>query len=138
MYARVNGPELRNRLRAISIRRHWRQFTQNSSTRTGLHMIRIEREREVGPGIYEYRVWGHPIFGKSRQPLLDACRQLKAMGGFTGQRAGVFREGSIVADISCLVEAGALVTVKEEDKGRVKFTKYQEHWATRQPEQQAA
>ncbi len=67
-----------------------------------------------------------------------ASRQLKAMGGFTGQRAGVFREGSIVADISCLVEAGALVTVKEEDKGRVKFAKYQEHWATRQPEQQAA
>jgi hypothetical protein len=34
-------------------------------------MIRIERGREVGPGIYEYRVWGHPVFGKSRQPLLD-------------------------------------------------------------------
>jgi hypothetical protein len=42
----------------------------------------------------------------------------------------------MVADISCPVEAGA--TVKEEDKGRVRFAKYQEHWATRQSEQQAA
>ncbi len=47
-------------------------------------MIRIERGREIGPGIYEYHVWGRPISGKSRQPLLDACRQLKAIGGFTG------------------------------------------------------
>jgi hypothetical protein len=101
-------------------------------------MIRIERGREVGPGIYEYRVLGQPIFGKSRQPLLDACRQIKALGGPTKQRAGVFREGSNVADISCAVETGALVTVSEPDKGRVRFVKYQEHWATRQPEQLAA
>jgi hypothetical protein len=101
-------------------------------------MIRIERGREVGPGIYEYRVQGHPIFGKSRQPLLDACRQIKSILGVTKERAGVFREGSMVADISCPVEAGALVTVSEPDKGRVRFAKYQEHWATRQPEQQAA
>jgi hypothetical protein len=102
-------------------------------------MIRIERGAEVGPGIYEYRVWGMPVFGKSRQPLLDACRQIKAMGGPTKQqRAGVFRKGSTVADISCSVEVGALVTVSEENKGRVKFAKYQEHWATRLPEQQAA
>ena len=96
-------------------------------------MIRIEREREVGPGIYEYRVWGHPIFGKSRQPLLDACRQLKAMGGPTNTTAGVFREGSMVADISCSVEVGAATTVSEPDKGRVRFVRYQEHGATRQP-----
>jgi hypothetical protein len=51
---------------------------------TGQKMIRIERGREIGPGIYEYRVWGRPISGESRQPLLDACRQLKAIGGFTG------------------------------------------------------
>jgi hypothetical protein len=101
-------------------------------------MIRIERGREVGPGIYEYRVLGHPIFGKSRQPLLDACRQIKAMGGPTKQRAGVFREGSIVADMSCAVEIGATVTVSEPDKGRVRFVRYQEHWATRQPALQAA
>ena len=96
-------------------------------------MIRIERGGEIGPGIYEYRVWGHPIFGKSRQPLLDACRQLKAMGGPTNTTAGVFREGSMVADISCSVEVGAATTVSEPDKGRVRFVRYQEHWATRQP-----
>jgi hypothetical protein len=102
-------------------------------------MIRIERGAEVGPGIYEYRVWGTPIFGKSRQPLLDACRQIKAMGGPTKQQhAGVFRKGSTVADISCSVEVGALLTISEPDKARVRFVKYQEHWATLQPAQKAA
>jgi hypothetical protein len=44
----------------------------------------------------------------------------------------------MVADISCSVEAGALVTVSEPDKGRVRFAKYQEHWGTRQPVLEAA
>jgi hypothetical protein len=84
-------------------------------------MIRIERGAEVGPGIYEYQVWGYPVFGKSRQPLLDACRQLKAIGVPTKTVAGIFRKGSMVADISCSVEVGALLTVSEAEKGRVKF-----------------
>jgi hypothetical protein len=52
--------------------------------------------------------------------------------------AAVFRKGSTVADISCSVEVGALLTVSEPDKARVRFVKYQEHWATRQPVQKAA
>ena len=93
-------------------------------------MIRIERGAEVRPGIYEYRVWEPPIFGESRQPLLDACRQLKSLYGLTKQIAAVFREGSKVADIHCSVEVGAATTVSEPVNGRIRFVKYQEHWAT--------
>jgi hypothetical protein len=89
-------------------------------------MIRIERGTEVGPGIWEYFVCGYPnISGRSRQPLLDACRQLKSLGGLTDHRAGVFRHGSDVADISCMIREGAELTVSEPTgKGKVRFAKY--------------
>jgi hypothetical protein len=89
-------------------------------------MIRIERGAEVAPGVWEYSVCGYPQFrGKSRQPLLDACRQLKSIGGLTDQRAGVFRIGSEVADIFCVVREGAELTVSEPSgSGRARFVKY--------------
>jgi hypothetical protein len=61
------------------------------------------------------------------------------MGGPTKhQRAGVFRKGSTVADISCSVEVGALLTVSEPDKARARFVKYQDfEWAA-QSAQRAA
>jgi hypothetical protein len=123
----------------LQIRRDIPPNHRNFLNRNRSKMIRIERGAEVGPGIYEYRVWGTPIFGKSRQPLLDACRQIKAMGGPTKhQRAGVFRKGSTVADISCSVEVGALLTVSEPDKARARFVKYQDfEWAA-QSAQRAA
>jgi hypothetical protein len=87
-------------------------------------MIEIIRGAETSPGIWEYSVPSLHLCGKSRQPLLDACRQIKRALGPTGERAGLFREGSDVADISCPVEAGALVTVKETDKG-IRLGKYE-------------
>jgi hypothetical protein len=88
-------------------------------------MIKVVRGAEVSPGIWEYRAPQYPsVFGKSRQPLLDACRQLKSLYGLTGECVGVFRDGSEVADISCPIEAGAATTVKEADKGVVRFGKY--------------
>jgi hypothetical protein len=97
-------------------------------------MIRIERGEEVdGPGpkagrrhgVFAYHAPLYPLVcGYSRQPLLDACRQLKSLYGLTGERAGLFREGSEIADISCPIEAGAATTVKERDKGSVKFEAY--------------
>jgi hypothetical protein len=89
-------------------------------------MIRIERGAEVGPGVWEYSVRGYPnICGRSRQPLLDACRQLKSTGGLTDHRAGVFRRGLEVADISCVVREGAELTVSEPSGvGRARFIKY--------------
>jgi hypothetical protein len=42
---------------------------------------------------------------------LDACRQLKSMGGLTDHVAGLFRSGTEVADIFCVVREGAELTV---------------------------
>src|SRR5260370_153997 len=88
-------------------------------------MIRIERGAETSPGIWAYSIPSLGLCGKSRQPLLDACRQIKLALGATGQCAGVFRNGSDTPDITCPVESGALVTVKEADRGSVRFSKYQ-------------
>jgi hypothetical protein len=89
-------------------------------------MIRIERGAEVAPGVWQYSVCGYPqVCGKSRQPLLDACRQLKSIGGLTDHLAGVFRSGSDVADIFCVVRDGAELTVSEPSgAGRARFVKY--------------
>ena len=88
-------------------------------------VIRIERHEEVRPGIWRYTVPGFGIEGRSRQPLLDACRQIRAILGDTSQRAGLFREGGTEADISCSVNKGALLTVEDGPKG-IRFRKYRE------------
>ncbi len=95
-------------------------------------MIRIVRGAEIdgpkgeaGPrrhGKWAYRADGgqYPLVcGYSRQPLLDACRQLKSLYGLNGERAGLFREGRDTPDISCPVEVGAATTVQES-----RFAKY--------------
>ena len=83
---------------------------------------------EVGPrrhGVWAYHAPGYPqVCGYSRQPLLDACRQLKSLYGLTGERAGLFREGSDSPDISSPIEVGAATTVKEPSNGAVRFGKY--------------
>lgn len=89
-------------------------------------MIRIIRGAEVSPGIWEYSIPSLSLCGRSRQPLLDACRQIKRAVGDTAERAAVFRKGHDAPDISCPVSAGALVTVLEADKGRVTFGKFRE------------
>jgi hypothetical protein len=86
-------------------------------------MIKIAKSAEVdGPrgeaggkrhGVFAY----HPdpelyplVCSFSRQPLLDACRQLKSLYCVTGTPVGLFREGRDAPDISCPVEAGAAAT----------------------------
>lgn len=88
-------------------------------------MIRIERGAEVKPGIWQYTVPEFHLSGRSRQPLLDACRQIKRILGPTSRHAGVFRSGSDVADISAPVEIAAAMTVREDDKG-LRFARYRE------------
>ena len=89
-------------------------------------MIRIERGQEVSPGIWEYSVPSLGLCGRSRQPLLDACRQIERAGGDPETRAGLFREQSTEADISCRVGIGTKYTVSEPDKARACFRKFQE------------
>src|SRR3984957_12157306 len=82
----------------------------------GVVMMRIERGREVSPGIWEYAVPELGLSGKSRQPLLDACRQIKRALGPTKaeqEHAGLYRPGRTHPDIFCAVLVGAGVTVAE-------------------------
>lgn len=94
-------------------------------------MIRIERGSEVSPGIWAYTIPSLGLGGRSRQPLLDACRQIERAGGDPRSSAGVFREGRSEPDISCLVGNGAKVTVSEADNGTIKFVKFREFQGVR-------
>ncbi|MGC2318515.1 MAG: hypothetical protein WA615_18805 [Bradyrhizobium sp.] len=98
-------------------------------------MITIIRGAEVdgpngaaGPrrhGVWEYHAPLYPLVcGYSRQPLLDACRQLKSLYGLTGVAVGLFRNGSEIADISCPLDGGAALTVKERSIGGITFEEY--------------
>jgi hypothetical protein len=92
-------------------------------------VIRVERGREVAPGIWEYSIPSLALCGRSRQPLLDACRQIKRAVDATelaGKHAGVFRDGKAEPDLSCLVLKGAEITVAEPSNGKIHFTKFRE------------
>jgi hypothetical protein len=96
-------------------------------------MIRIERGEEIdGPGsnagrrhgVYRYSCPEiSAVQGYSRQPLLDACRQLKPILGDTFEQTQLFREGCSEPDISCSINAGAGLTVEDSVNG-VTFRKY--------------
>ena len=92
--------------------------------------FKIMRGAEVSPGIFEWKGVSpssiEALGGRSRQPLLDACREIKRTTGATKEIAGIFREGRDQADLSCSVETGAGLTVSEIDKGTVRFTKFVE------------
>jgi hypothetical protein len=95
----------------------------------GAVVIRIERGREVAPGIWEYSIPSLGLSGRSRQPLLDACRQIKRTLGSTkaaDELAGVYRPGDTEPSISCLVLDGADLTISEPSSGKIKFAKFQE------------
>ena len=62
-------------------------------------MIRVNIVEEAkNPGVFRYRVPGMAIEGRSRKPLIDACRQIQALVGPTKQRAGLFREGEFASE----------------------------------------
>jgi hypothetical protein len=90
-------------------------------------MIRVEITEEIDRrGVFAYRVAGLPISGRSRQPLLDACRQIQELLGPTAQKAGLFRPGKNHPDLSCYVTDGARLTVEERSAGGIRFAKYRE------------
>jgi hypothetical protein len=88
-------------------------------------MIRIVRGSEVSPGLWEYTVPSLSLSGRSRQPLLDACRQIKRAGGDPRTPAIIYREGVEYPDMSTTVGYGAGLTVSETDKG-IRFVKFKE------------
>jgi len=87
-------------------------------------MIRVERGAEISPGVFSYTVPSLGLSGQSRQPLLDACRQIKSLLGPTGQLAGLFRAGRSEWDIRCRVDVGAELTIKEESAGGIRVAKH--------------
>jgi hypothetical protein len=89
-------------------------------------MIRIDRGKQVKPGVYEYSVTGMGIGGHSSQPLLDACRQIQAiLGDPCHQQAAIYREGKDQPDMTCPVDVGAKYRVAEDIKNGPRFRKFE-------------
>jgi hypothetical protein len=89
-------------------------------------MIRVELGEEIGKrGIWRWTCPRYGLGGRSRQPLLDACRQIQSMGGDPKETVGLFREARSVPDSTCSVGWGADHTVIEPDRGRIHFAKWQ-------------
>ena len=86
-------------------------------------MIRVELGTEVKAGVWAYSVEGYAIEGRSRQPLLDACRQVKALGGDTAARIGLFRKEKL--SLFCKVSVGAGLTVDESGPKFVKWKPFE-------------
>lgn len=87
-------------------------------------MIRIERGDEVSPGVWSYCIPSLGLCGKSRQPLLDACRHIKSMGADTSAwQAAIYRKGRGQPDMVCPVDVGASYTVSDTDRG-IRFVKW--------------
>ena len=95
-------------------------------------MIRINRGKEVEPYHEEFeyhaadRIVWPLVCGKSRQPLLDACRQLKSLYGVTQKAVGLFNEGSEAWDMRCSVDVGAATTVQQTQHSAPRFVPFTE------------
>jgi hypothetical protein len=88
-------------------------------------LIRIDLSGETN-GVFSYSIPSLGVGGKSRQPLLDACRQIKRIVGPTAEAAGLFRDGRAEPDIWCAVNWGAEHTISEPDRGKIHIAKYRE------------
>jgi hypothetical protein len=93
-------------------------------------MIEVEREEQSvdGNGVkWRWFVRGRPdLCGLSSEPLLDACRAVKRMGGPTLREIGLFRPGRTGKewDLRTTVEYGASKTVRESQRNGVRFIDY--------------
>ena len=84
-------------------------------------MIRVELGEEVNSrnkaSKWRWMCAELDLSGLSREPLLDACRAIKRMGGQTErQQIGLYRTGRDGPDLFCSVEVGAGLTVMENEK----------------------
>ena len=77
-------------------------------------MIRVNLIREYkNRGTFDYSMEGF-VYERSRQPLLDACRQIKRMGDDTLRgKIGLYRKGRDKPDLTCDLDWGAAHTVEE-------------------------
>jgi hypothetical protein len=88
-------------------------------------MIRVELGEEVNRrGKWRWTCPRYALAGVSRQPLLDACREIKRMGGDPASLVGLFREARSVPSSTCSVGWGASHTVREDV---TRFEKWEPH-----------
>lgn len=87
-------------------------------------MIRVELGQEVKAGMWLYEIRSHRLCGRSRQPLLDACRELKSLLGDTEHIVGLFREGDKNPSLTCQLSVGAGLTVSEGQTSGPRFVKF--------------
>lgn len=90
-------------------------------------MIKVERdERSVnGRGRkWHWRVQEYGLKGTSREPLLDACRELLKIGVPRGAEVGTYRPGRTEWDLRTTVGYGASRTVSENETQGPRFVKY--------------
>jgi hypothetical protein len=88
-------------------------------------MIEV-RAKPAGKGQFDYSVSGHAVQGRSHQPLLDACRQLKRMGADPAALVAVFHgEATDQWAIRTTVGKGAQLAVADLPRGGgPKFVRY--------------
>lgn len=82
-------------------------------------MIRVVITGVPSPGIFEWSVNepGLVLGGRSREPLLDACRALERTGVSTPQQCALFWEGSDQWTLRTPVSLGAGLTVRDPSSG---------------------
>lgn len=75
--------------------------------------IKIYNTGEVRGGVFSYSIPDFGLTGMSRQPLLDGCRRLMAVGADPGSIAELWRPGTSEAALRVPIGKGAKVTVWE-------------------------
>jgi len=76
--------------------------------------IRVERGAEVRPGVFAWHIPSLGLSGESREPLLDACKQIQSLPGNTRRYAALFRPGRPKWDIRCSIEWGSKFHVRAD------------------------
>ncbi|MGY2987694.1 hypothetical protein ACVI1K_005041 [Bradyrhizobium sp. USDA 4508] len=72
-------------------------------------------------GKWRWRCDAPALSGVSRQPLLDACRELQRIGADPSERAGLFWPGRTQPSLTCEIAVGAGLTVNEAGPRFEKF-----------------
>ena len=95
-------------------------------------MIRVELGGEIkNRGVWRWTCPRYGLAGRSRQPLLDACREIKRMGGDPADIVGLFREARSMPDMTCTIGVGAGLTVDESRTPRFAKWKPRPEFATK-------
>lgn len=90
-------------------------------------MIRIQITGEPSPGVWswECRSTVGSLAGKSRAPLLDACRELKRMGADPFGQVGLFHGDAADWTVRCTVKTGSDTSVSDKATN-AQFTKFRD------------